>query len=92
MCPQYFASSQLCARSHNERNAARSSKRHSRADLPGASEIFADVPAGRMTAKVVSVLRNRKAQWPKAANNRVKAIGNVFAWAMENPAIGHRHD
>src|SRR5262249_5875067 len=38
----------------------------------------------RMTAKAVRVLRNRKAEFPEAANVRIKAIRRLFAWALEN--------
>ena len=36
-----------------------------------------------MTAKAIRMLRDRKAGNPEAANNRVKAIRRVFAWALE---------
>ena len=36
-----------------------------------------------MTAKAIRILRDRKAGLPEAANNRVKAIRRVFAWALE---------
>lgn len=50
---------------------------------PGAKETFADFPIERMTSKAVRVLRDRKADLPHAANNRLKAVRYVFAWAME---------
>jgi integrase len=50
---------------------------------PEAKEIFADFPVERLTSKAVRVLRDRKADIPHAANNRLKAIRYVFAWAME---------
>lgn len=50
---------------------------------PGAEQIFADFPLSRMTAKAIRVLRDRKENYPEAANNRVKAIRRMFAWALE---------
>jgi integrase len=50
---------------------------------PGAKEIFADFPLDRLTSKAIRVLRDRKAAKPHAANNRLKAIRYVFAWATE---------
>ena len=37
-----------------------------------------------MTAKAVRVLRDRKVDFPEAANVRVKALRRLFAWALEN--------
>jgi site-specific recombinase XerD len=54
---------------------------------PGAKERFADFPLARMTVKAIRVLRDRKARHPEAANNRLKAVRRVFAWAMENDHV-----
>jgi integrase len=54
---------------------------------PGAKELFADFPLARMTAKAVRVLRDRKAGLPEAANNRLKSVRRVFAWAMDNEHV-----
>jgi integrase len=51
---------------------------------PGASQSFGDFPIERLTSKAIRVLRDRKAaDTPHAANNRLKNIRVVFAWAME---------
>ena len=50
---------------------------------PGSKETFADFPVARMTRKAIKVLRDRKAATPEAANNRVKSIRRVFAYALE---------
>jgi integrase len=50
---------------------------------PGAKEKFADFPLNRITAKAIRVLRDRKEGFPEAANNRLKAIRRLFAWALE---------
>ena len=54
---------------------------------PNATETFANFPLQRMTAKAIRVLRDRKAASPDAANNRLKTIRRVFAWAIENDLV-----
>src|SRR5262249_36125011 len=54
---------------------------------PGAKETFADFPLSRMTSKAIRILRDRKADYPEAANNRVKAIRRMFAWAIEDELV-----
>lgn len=49
---------------------------------PGASDFFSEFPVDRMTPKAIRVLRDRKAEFPEAANGRVKAIRQVFKWAV----------
>lgn len=39
------------------------------------------MPLARFGAKVVAVIRDRKKEFPEAANGRVKAIRAVFTWA-----------
>jgi len=51
--------------------------------FPGAKERFGDCPLGRLTAKSIRVLRDRKAGLPEAGNERVKLIRAMFAWAVE---------
>lgn len=50
---------------------------------PEASETFADFPLDRLTSKAIRVLRDRKREFPEAANSRVKAFRQVFAWGLE---------
>lgn len=57
---------------------------------PGTRERFGDMPVARFTAKAVKVLRDRKSGLPEAANARVKAIRQVFAWALEEEWSGAR--
>jgi integrase len=54
---------------------------------PGTEETFADFPINRLTTRTLRILRDRKALLPEAANNRVKAIRRVFAWALEQDLI-----
>ena len=51
---------------------------------PDAKTLFADFPLNRMTTKAIKVLRDRRADVPEGANNRVKAMRAVFSWGMEN--------
>ncbi|MFL5240377.1 MAG: tyrosine-type recombinase/integrase [Rhizomicrobium sp.] len=59
---------------------------------PGSPKFFRDMPLARMTADAVEVLRDRKLEFPEAANSRVKAIRQVFKfgvrkkYALFNPA------
>lgn len=46
------------------------------------------MPVQRFGSKAVKVLRDRKAEYPEAANNRVKAISAAFAWALEDEQPG----
>jgi integrase len=91
LCTQYFASARF-------RDLDATTQRKRRATLEstfvepiysGAMEVFADMPFGRMTGKAVRILRDRKgAGLPAAANQRVKAISTVFAWAIEHEIAG----
>lgn len=49
---------------------------------PGASTTFADVPLDQMSLQALYVLRDRKLDLPGAANNRVKALRQVYKWAV----------
>jgi integrase len=50
---------------------------------PGDPLRFADCPLDRFNAKAVRVLRDRKKDFPEAANVRLKAIRRIFKWAIE---------
>lgn len=50
---------------------------------PGSDHIFADFPLDRLTPKAIKVLRDRKFDAPAAANSRVKALRQVFAFGIE---------
>jgi integrase len=51
---------------------------------PGSALVVGDFPLNQFNAKVVRMLRDRKAKYPDAANNRVKAVRRVFKWAIES--------
>src|SRR5262245_26092563 len=46
-------------------------------------ETFGNCPMARFTPKAVRILRDRKAQFPEAANGRVKVIRAIFRWALD---------
>jgi integrase len=49
----------------------------------GAPKCFRDMPLTLLTPDAVEVLRDRKLATPEAANNRVKAMRQVFKWGMK---------
>jgi len=49
---------------------------------PGSKLFFADCPVSRMTARHIRVLRDRKADFPEAANGRLKAVRQVFKYGV----------
>src|SRR5262245_8661686 len=55
---------------------------------PGAEELFGDCPIERFDATAVRILRDRRADKPEAANNRVRRLRQIFAWALENGIPG----
>lgn len=50
---------------------------------PGSSRLFGDYPFAALTTEHVAVLRDRKTALPGAANNRLKYLSALFAWAVE---------
>ena len=49
---------------------------------PGSDLTFGAVAYAHITAKAVRVLRDRKLDAPESGNARVKALRQVFAWAL----------
>jgi integrase len=50
---------------------------------PGSPLVYGEMPIHKMTPVAVRVLRDRKAHFRTAANDRRKIIGYVFGWGME---------
>ncbi len=85
LCDLYFQSAPFGAlRKVSQRNR-RGILRHCCAEetKPGSGVKIGDVPVMTFGAAHVRLLRDRKAGLPEAANNRVKAIRSLFAWAQE---------
>ena len=57
--------------------------------LNGMCETHGSKPYARMEPRHVRGLRDEKAEFPEAANARIKALRQVFAWAIE---AGHAKD
>jgi integrase len=47
-----------------------------------------DCPIPEFTTKAVKLIRDRKADLPESANGRIKALRQVFAWAIETEVDG----
>jgi len=54
---------------------------------PGSPKFFRDMPLAKMTADAVSILRDRKMNFPEAANSRIKAIRQVFKFGVEKNLV-----
>jgi integrase len=57
-----------------------------RADTPNGPRV-GDAPLERMTRKAVEVLRDRKIDKPEGANGRLKAMRQVFKWAIKQDIV-----
>lgn len=90
LCVAYFASPEFARLQPQTRTARRQILESTFLEpiAPDLPQIFADMPVARFGAKAVKVLRDRKADLPGAANNRVKAIRRAFAWAIEDEHPG----
>jgi integrase len=50
---------------------------------PGSPKFFRDMPLSKMGTDAIEVLRDRKLEFPEAANGRVKAIRQVFRFGVK---------
>jgi integrase len=50
---------------------------------PGSEKFFRDMPLSKMTTDAIETLRDRKLEFPEAANGRVKAIRQVFKFGTK---------
>jgi integrase len=92
LCMQYFRSTDFGGLDPMTQHVRRQILEHTWEETiaPGATEKFADFPISKMTSKAVRVLRDRKRQFPHAANARMKAIRRVFRWAVDEEIPGVR--
>jgi integrase len=84
LCVQYFGSAEFRAL-HASTQRTRRRVLESTLVEPiyrGAQQVFADFPLTRMTTKALRVLRDRKADFPGSASDRVKALRALYSWAM----------
>jgi integrase len=52
---------------------------------PGAVELMGECPIGLLTVHAIEMLRDRKADKPAAARERLKALSAIFKWALRTP-------
>ena len=53
-------------------------------DTPAGPRARGTLPFAQMMARHVRAIRDEKLDLPEAANGRIKALGQVFRWAIEN--------
>ena len=85
LCVQYFGSAEFKQLDPRTQRVRRGIIEHCLKEsiAPDAKEIFADFPLDRINSRAIRVLRDRKAEMPEGANNRVKALRQVFKWGKE---------
>ncbi len=90
LCQQFFESTDFKQLDETTQRTRRLLLEHTWSEpiAPNNPEKFADFPVTRMTPKAFRVLRDRKAEFPAAANMRLKAVRRVFKWALENEVGG----
>ncbi len=84
LCEQYFQSAEYKMLDAKTKHVRRQILESCWAEptKPGSPRLFEDMPITACNAKSIRVLRDRKAEKPEAANSRVKALRQVFAWAV----------
>ncbi len=81
LCEQYYASATF-------QSLAPSTRKVRRGILESICQRSGDFRFSTMEARHVAKLRDEKAAFPEAANNRVKALRQLFAWA-NSPEYGY---
>jgi integrase len=74
LCEQYYASAKF-------RSLAESTRKVRRGIFDEICARYGNFPFSEMEARHVAKLRDEKADFPEAANNRVKVLRQLFAWA-----------
>lgn len=90
LCVKYFESSayrQLDPRTQHVRRLVLEGA-WAETTQPGSTLTFGEVAYPHINAKAVRVLRDRKLDAPESGNARVKALRQVFAWAMAEDVGG----
>lgn len=85
LCEQYFQSAEYKKLDQRTRHVRKLIIEHLWAEpvKPGSSKLFEDMPLSALGPKAIRVLRDRKAETPEAANDRLKALRAVFNWATK---------
>jgi integrase len=93
LCVQFFGSATgLLALDPETQHVRRLVLEHTFTEpiAPGDPRTFGDCPLQNFTGDSVRIMRNRKKDYPEAANVRLKAISRVFKWAMEEISASER--
>lgn len=89
LCNQYFTSPKYAELDPRTQRTRRQILEHTFDEvIADGSCRFGQVELEYFTSKAVRDLRNRKQDKPEAANNRVKAIRQVFKWALDEEVGG----
>jgi integrase len=85
LCVEYFGSAEFKLLDPRTQKVRRQILEHCLDEPvePGSQHLFADYPLDRITARAIKVLRDRKLGAPEAANSRVKALRQVFAFGLD---------
>jgi integrase len=86
----YYASANFKTLSASTQNARRGILDHictSMIETSNGSRPRGELPYAQMKAKHVRAIRDEKIDLPEAANGRLKALGQVFAWAIEGEYV-----
>ena len=86
LCEAYFRSNEFKVLDPQTQHVRKLIVGHCLAELvaPGKPEVYRDCPVEFVTPKAMKVLRDRKTGLPEAANGRIKAFRQIFAWALED--------
>ena len=84
LCTEYLSSAEFKQLNPRTQRVRRSILQYTFDEkiAPDAAVIFADVPVRELTPEAIHVLRDRKAHVPESANARLKAVRQVFGWAL----------
>jgi len=90
LCIKYFAECADFLRLDNRDKRVRRGRLEGTFDepiAPGSPKFFRDIPLSHMTVDAVEVLRDRKLAVPEGANNRLKAMRQVFKWGTRKKGL-----
>ena len=93
LCAKYFAECADYKRLNSRTRYVRRSISESTFEepiAPGSPKLFRDMPLSKMTVDAVEVLRDRKLEFPEAANSRVKAIRQVYKFGVRKKFVPFR--
>jgi integrase len=90
LCCEYYKSAEFHQLAPNTQRARRLVFEGilNEAISPNTALLFADCPVGKFGHQHVRVLRDRKKEYPEAANIRLKALRGLFNWATDNGTVG----